>query len=97
MLRAKDGRLRRRYHQGTAMNLAKTFQSTAVALCMLFVAAVAHGDQRDDETHACKGDALKLCSSEIPNEEKITACMKQHVNELSPQCRVYFVSKKPSK
>ncbi|CAM2159308.1 Cysteine rich repeat protein (plasmid) [Pararobbsia alpina] len=69
----------------------------AVACCTAFAAASAHADQRDDESRACRGDAFKLCSSEIPDEDKIATCMKQHVNELSAQCRVYFVSKKMSK
>lgn len=35
----------------------------------------------------CTGDAFRLCSSEIPNVPKITACMFKHRSELSPGCR----------
>jgi hypothetical protein len=35
----------------------------------------------------CTGDAFRLCSSEIPNIPKITACMFKHKAELSPGCR----------
>lgn len=35
----------------------------------------------------CTGDAFRLCSSEIPNVPKITACMIKHRSELSPGCR----------
>jgi hypothetical protein len=35
----------------------------------------------------CTGDAFRLCSSEIPNIPKITACMFKHRTELSPGCR----------
>ena len=35
----------------------------------------------------CTGDAFKLCSSEIPNIPKITACMMQHRAQLSSGCR----------
>ncbi|TYL95875.1 hypothetical protein FXB40_13215 [Bradyrhizobium rifense] len=35
----------------------------------------------------CTSDALRLCSSEIPNIPRITACMMQHKSELSPECR----------
>jgi len=35
----------------------------------------------------CTGDAFKLCSSEIPNIPKITACMIKHKAELSSGCR----------
>jgi len=35
----------------------------------------------------CSGDAFRLCSSEIPNVPKITACMLKHRAELSVGCR----------
>ncbi|MBR0824953.1 hypothetical protein JQ596_05355 [Bradyrhizobium manausense] len=35
----------------------------------------------------CTGDAFRLCSSEIPNIPKITACMMKHRADLSPGCR----------
>ena len=34
----------------------------------------------------CSGDAYRLCSSEIPNVEKITVCMQQR-ELLSAGCR----------
>ena len=36
----------------------------------------------------CTGDAFRLCSSEIPNIPKITACMFKHRADLSSGCRV---------
>lgn len=35
----------------------------------------------------CTGDAFRLCSSEIPNIPKITACMISHRAQLSAGCR----------
>ena len=35
----------------------------------------------------CTGDAFRLCSSEIPNIPKITACMMKHRADLSVGCR----------
>ncbi|MBC9982277.1 hypothetical protein [Bradyrhizobium campsiandrae] len=35
----------------------------------------------------CTGDAFRLCSSEIPNIPKITACMMKHRTDLSAGCR----------
>lgn len=35
----------------------------------------------------CTGDAFRLCSAEIPNIPKITACMVRHRADLSPGCR----------
>ena len=35
----------------------------------------------------CTGDAFRLCSSEIPNIPKITACMMKNRTNLSSGCR----------
>jgi hypothetical protein len=35
----------------------------------------------------CTGDAFRLCSSEIPNIPKITACMFKNKAQLSAGCR----------
>jgi hypothetical protein len=35
----------------------------------------------------CTGDALRLCSSEIPDIPAITACMYKHRANLSAGCR----------
>jgi hypothetical protein len=35
----------------------------------------------------CSGDAFRLCSSEIPNIPKITACMYKNRSSLSAACR----------
>jgi hypothetical protein len=40
-----------------------------------------------EQQQACMGDAFRLCSSEIPNIPKITACMYKHRSELSAGCR----------
>jgi hypothetical protein len=57
-------------------------------------AGAAHAATRDEQEKACRGDAIKFCSAEIPNKDKITACMKQHKHELSPGCQAMF---KPGK
>ena len=35
----------------------------------------------------CTSDAFRLCSAEIPNIPKITACMRAHRLDLSSGCR----------
>jgi hypothetical protein len=47
----------------------------------------------------CTSDAFRLCSAEIPNIPKITACMVKHRADLSPGCRAVLdrdMSQKPS-
>jgi hypothetical protein len=43
-----------------------------------------------EQQQACSGDAFRLCSSEIPDIGRITACMIRNRSQLSPECRVYF-------
>ncbi|HZZ09819.1 MAG TPA: hypothetical protein VFE79_03945 [Paraburkholderia sp.] len=62
----------------------------AASLVALGTVVPAQAASRDEEVAACRGDAMHFCSADIPNEDKITACMKQHIAELSPGCRAMF-------
>ncbi len=35
----------------------------------------------------CSGDAMRLCSNEIPDIPRITACMHRKRAQISPGCR----------
>lgn len=39
---------------------------------------------------ACTPDAFRLCSSEIPNIDGITACMRKQKSSLSAACKAVF-------
>jgi hypothetical protein len=43
-----------------------------------------------EEEQACSGDAFRLCGPEIPDVDRVTACMVRNKSQLSPGCRVYF-------
>ena len=43
-----------------------------------------------EQEQACSGDAVRLCSPEIPDVDRITACMIRNKAQLSPGCRVFF-------
>ena len=61
-----------------------------VALCsasMLPAAALAY---TPEQQQACTGDAFRLCSSEIPDVDRVTACMVRNKTQLSPECRAQF-------
>lgn len=49
-----------------------------------------HAASRDEQERACRGDALHYCSADIPDKQKITACMKQHYDQLTPACKAMF-------
>ncbi|WP_310633376.1 MULTISPECIES: hypothetical protein [unclassified Paraburkholderia] len=66
-----------------------------LGLALASAAGAGQAASQDEQEHACRGDAFHFCASDIPNKEKITACMKQHYDELSPPCKAMF--KKPPK
>jgi hypothetical protein len=68
----------------------RTFCLLAASLVALGVAAAADAASRDEEAHACRGDAIRFCAIDIPNVAKITACMERHIDRLSPACRAMF-------
>lgn len=43
-----------------------------------------------DQQQLCTGDAFRLCSSEIPDVDRVTACMIQNRANLSPGCAQFF-------
>jgi hypothetical protein len=43
-----------------------------------------------EQQQACSDDAFRLCGPEIPDVDRVTACMVARQTELSPGCRVFF-------
>ncbi|MFM0166313.1 hypothetical protein SAMN05444172_6296 [Burkholderia sp. GAS332] len=60
------------------------------SLAVLSAVAAANAATREEQTKACRRDALHFCIVDVPNREKIIACMKRHLDELSPACRAMF-------
>ena len=44
----------------------------------------------EDARRLCTPDVLRLCSSEIPDVDRITACMRRQRASLSEGCRSVF-------
>jgi hypothetical protein len=63
-----------------------------VALAALIVAALptAGHAYTPEEQAACQPDAFRLCGSEIPNIDRVKACMLARRAQLSPECKRYF-------
>jgi hypothetical protein len=59
----------------------------AVTTCFAAVSSTASLAFSSEAQQQCTGDAFRLCSSEIPNIPKITACMVKHRSDLSVGCR----------
>jgi len=78
------------------MNKTHALLAASFVALSAVTAAQTHAATRDEQAKACRGDAMHFCASEIPNKAKITACMKQHIDELSPPCRAMFKGGKKS-
>ena len=59
----------------------------AVALSVSAVSSTQSFAFSEEARQQCTGDALRLCSSQIPNIPAITACMYKHKADLSAGCR----------
>jgi hypothetical protein len=61
--------------------------ATAFSVSMWSAASEAYTPEQEQ---ACSGDALRLCSADVPDVDRITACMVRNKSQLSPGCRVFF-------
>jgi hypothetical protein len=61
--------------------------ATALSVSMWPAAGQAY---TPEEEQACSGDAFRLCSSEIPDVDRVTVCMVRNKSQLSPGCRAFF-------
>ena len=71
--------------------LAKTIRRASIALAFAAsfsaLSSTAGFAFSAEAQQMCTGDAFRLCSDEIPNIPKITACMYKHRADLSTGCR----------
>jgi hypothetical protein len=72
------------------IQFTRRFGAAVAASCALSMLPHAAHAYTADEQQACMGDAFRLCSSEIPNVDRVTACMVRNKSQLSPECRVFF-------
>jgi hypothetical protein len=61
--------------------------ATALSCWLLPTASRAY---TPEQQQACSGDAFRLCGPQIPDVDRVTACMIARKAELSPGCAVFF-------
>jgi hypothetical protein len=61
--------------------------ATTLALGMLTSVSQAYTQEQEQ---MCAGDAMRLCGSEIPDVDRVTACMIQKRASLSDGCKAVF-------
>ena len=69
-----------------------TFHQTSRNALLIAIAATALSVTpgpafSSDAQQMCTGDAMRLCGHEVPNVQRITACMVKQRANLSPGCR----------
>lgn len=71
----------------TFITACRSFAVAVTVVGALTVASTSSFAFSSEAQQMCTGDAFRLCSSEIPNIPKITACMKKNRSSLSTGCR----------
>jgi hypothetical protein len=72
---------------GAAMAVAGIVLST---LAGLFSSANAQYRGTPEMQQACTPDVMRLCNDDVPDVDKIVACMKRNRSNLSPACGAVF-------
>jgi hypothetical protein len=65
------------------------------AALVVSLPAVAANGYTPEQEQLCTPDAMRLCSSEIPDVDRVTACMVRLRAQLSPGCRQFFRDAEP--
>ncbi|WP_315736366.1 MULTISPECIES: hypothetical protein [unclassified Bradyrhizobium] len=71
------------------IDLDPCISAVLIVVAALLVPVTARAYTPEQE-QACTGDAFRLCSSDIPDVDRVTACMVRRKAELSPPCRAQF-------
>ena len=71
----------------STVRTCKMLTATIFALAALSTAAQAYTPEQEQ---MCAGDAMRLCGAEIPDVERVTACMVRQRAQLSDGCKAVF-------
>jgi hypothetical protein len=72
---------------GSVHHKAALLLATPLVFALLTTASHAY---TQEQAQLCSGDAMRLCGSEIPDVDRITACMARKRAQLSEGCRAVF-------
>lgn len=68
----------------------------ATAMLAAALPSVSHAQSTEEERRAaCTGDALTYCAIEIPDRQRIRACLVAKRAEISPECRTVIDGGRP--
>jgi hypothetical protein len=70
--------------------------SLAASAALGLIDRPVHAATLAEEKKACRDDAFHYCAVDIPVRKRIAACLKRHIDELSPACRAMFEDDQPT-
>ncbi len=73
-------------------NFGKLLIATAMTFAMV---SAANAYTAEDEA-MCTNDAFRVCSSEIPDVQRVTACMVRNKSQLGAGCRAVMNANAPA-
>ena len=71
------------------------FGKLLVATAMTFTFISAANAYTQEQEAMCTSDAFRVCSSEIPDIDRVTACMHRNRSQLSAGCRAVMDASAP--
>jgi hypothetical protein len=72
---------------GSIFRGGKLLVASAMTLGLLMTASLAY---TPEQQQLCTGDAMRLCGQDIPDVDRVTACMIRNQAQLSDGCRSVF-------
>ena len=72
---------------GSVFRGSKFVAASVLAFGLMTTASFAY---TQEQQQLCSGDAMRLCSSEIPDVDRVTACMIAKQSQLSDGCKSVF-------
>jgi hypothetical protein len=73
-------------HANSSIKLTIAVGLLAMAAFMVNSGIAAEHSGTSDEQAACTPDVFRLCLFDIPNEDRIVACLNRNLSQLSPAC-----------
>ena len=71
---------------------AVIFAALAVASASPVLAQSQEYRGTPEQQNACRPNVFRFCAEEIPNVRKITACLRRHMAQLTPDCQAIFLA-----
>lgn len=72
------------------------FGKLFIATTLTFAFVSAANAYTQEQEAMCTNDAFRVCSSEIPDVERVTACMIRNKSQLSAGCRAVMDASAPA-